>query len=401
MSSGEPQIMSGDRARRVAFYIPSFERGGIERFVVDLSHALVYRGVDVDVLVHDAGSRIDDLPDSVRIVRLPGNRLLGGAFSTAFPRHVAVALSSLPSYVSYMQRESPDLILAVQLGAVGVLGSRLARSDATVVVRESNTPSTATAETAHRTGRLTPLAKRLVYPRADHIVAISRGAANDVAEWLDVPRERVTVIYNPTNNDRIVARSRESIDHPWFDDDVPVVISAGRFTDQKDFTTLIRAFSRVREWRDVRLVLLGDGDNRGELEDLVADLGVGADVAFLGYVDNPYGYVARADVFVFSSRYEGLGNALIEAVAVGTPSIATDCPNGPRETLVDGEGGELVPVGDDEAMAEAIERYLDDPALAERYLAVAQEHLDRFTPATAADQYLSLLESDALGGSRP
>src|SRR5262249_54469789 len=134
----------------------------------------------------------------------------------------------------------------------------------------------------------------------------------------------------------------------------PVVLGVGRLALQKDFSTLIKAFAHVRSRAPARLLILGDGEKRVELEVLVKELGLTADVCLLGYVDNPFAYMRRCAAFVLSSEYEGLPNSLIEAMACGAPVISTDCPCGPAEILDGGRYGLLVPVGDVEAMAAAI-----------------------------------------------
>ena len=380
----------GTRERRVAFFLPSFERGGVERLVINLSAELVERGVTVDVLVRDADRpMITQLPADVTRHEMTSHGTFGALVHRVVPKHVANAVASLPDYVRYLRQKRPDLLVSMQTSPFAVLGARVARTGTTVAVRESNTPSAATAAPQHRIGRLAPLAKRLAYPRADHVIAVSKDAGDDIADWLDIPRSKITVIYNPTSNERVRLDGAEPPDHPWFDEDVPVVVSVGRFADQKDFETLLRAVETAST--APRLVLVGDGDNRERLERLSRDLDIADRVAFVGYQDNPYPYMAGADLFVLSSYYEGLPNVVIEALTLGTPVVATDCPSGPREILLDGEGGTLVPVGDRDRMAAAIDGALTDEAGTAEQLARARAALDRFTPERAAEAYLDLL----------
>jgi glycosyltransferase involved in cell wall biosynthesis len=167
-----------------------------------------------------------------------------------------------------------------------------------------------------------------------------------------------------------------------------VILGVGRLTRQKDFFTLVRAFAELRRRRRARLIILGEGEDRAGLEALVAELGLGDDVALPGFRDNAPGYMARSSLFVLSSAWEGLPTVLIEALAVGTRVVSTDCPSGPREILQDGRLGALVPVGDAPALAKAMEDALDraDPPLPSEDLAV-------FTLDAAVDHYLRLIES--------
>jgi glycosyltransferase involved in cell wall biosynthesis len=141
-----------------------------------------------------------------------------------------------------------------------------------------------------------------------------------------------------------------------------VLIAVGRLQIQKDYPTLLRAFAQVRQKRPVRLLILGEGKERPMLEELIKTLGVEEDVSLPGFVMNPFAYMARASLFVLSSRWEGLPTVLIEAMCCGTPVVSTDCPSGPREILREGQYGQLVPVGEPTALARAIETTLDAKA---------------------------------------
>jgi glycosyltransferase involved in cell wall biosynthesis len=167
------------------------------------------------------------------------------------------------------------------------------------------------------------------------------------------------VIFNPIITDDLAERARDDVGHPWLEDGVPVFVAAGRLRPQKDFPLLLRAFAKVRAERPVRLIILGEGPDRPGLEQLVAELGIGADVDLPGAVTNPYAYMSRAVAFVLSSRWEGLPTVLVEALGCGAQVIATDCPSGPDEILAGGRYGTLIPVGDLGALVAAMRRVLD------------------------------------------
>jgi glycosyltransferase involved in cell wall biosynthesis len=172
----------------------------------------------------------------------------------------------------------------------------------------------------------------------------------------------MTTIYNPVVDYRLVTMAQASPSHPWLlSRQVPVILAAGRLVPQKDFTTLIQAFARVRRERPARLLILGDGEQRDALLALAAECGVRDDVDLPGFDPNPFAAMRAASAFVLSSRYEGLPGVLIQAMACGARVVSTDCPSGPREVLEGGRWGTLVPVGDVAALATAVAATLDDP----------------------------------------
>jgi glycosyltransferase involved in cell wall biosynthesis len=237
--------------------------------------------------------------------------------------------------------------------------------------------------------------KRLSYPWAQGVIAVSEEAADDLARVLNVPRWQIHVIYNPTYDDALLERAKEPVEHAWFrSGEPPVILGVGRLTHQKDFATLLRAFARVRKEVVCRLVILGEGDERARLQALAEELGVRRDVDLPGFVENPYAYMARAAIFVLSSRYEGLPNVLIEALACGVPVVSTDCPSGPREILLDGDAGVLIPVGDHDKMAQEIIHVLWDQGRARRFVLEGQEGLGRFRPETCYYAHMKLIGAE-------
>jgi glycosyltransferase involved in cell wall biosynthesis len=167
-----------------------------------------------------------------------------------------------------------------------------------------------------------------------------------------------------------------------------VILGVGRLTRLKDFATLIRAFAEVRRGRVARLMILGEGEEQAALEALVGELGLVDDVALPGFRGNAVAYMARSALLVLSSLSEALPTVLIEALAVGTQVVSTDCPNGPREILQEGRLGTLVPVGDVAALATAMVAALDRPPVT-----APLQALTPFTREAAVDNYLRLIEN--------
>jgi glycosyltransferase involved in cell wall biosynthesis len=340
--------------------------------IVNLVQGIVQRGEPVDLALAVAeGVFLDQLPPQVRVVDLRAGRLIG----------------SLVPLIRYLRRERPRVLISSMSHAnlVALWAAKLARTDTPVMVTVHNTMSESTGSNGGLERRLL----HTFYPWATWIVAVSRGAADDLARTTGVPRSRVEVVYNPVITPPVLALAQRPPDHPWYAPGAPpVILGVGRLTRQKDFLTLVRAFAELRRRRCARLIILGEGEDRPTLEALVAELGLHDDVSLPGFRDDAPAYMARSALFVLSSAWEGLPTVLIEALAVGTPVVSTDCPSGPREILQEGRLGALVPVGDAGALAMAMERALDlgDPPL-------PPEALRAFTLNAAVDHYLRLIES--------
>jgi glycosyltransferase involved in cell wall biosynthesis len=281
------------------------------------------------------------------------------------------------SLLQYINRDNPDSIISFlnYPNMVLLLTAPLCRGKNRFVVNVRNTMSVAAANADSKWVRSVPRLMKRLFRLADAVVAPSSGAGQDVVRITGLPDERITVIPNPVLRPDILRRAREVVDHPWLDDgSVSVILGVGKMKPQKDFQTLLRAFAGVRARRPARLILLGEGADRGPLGELARELGIEADVDFPGYVQNPFPYYRRASLFVLSSIWEGLPNVLIEAMACGCPVVSTDCPSGPDEILQGGAFGKLVPVGAVDAMSTAILETLETPLSRDRLVARARHY---------------------------
>ncbi|HZO09348.1 MAG TPA: glycosyltransferase, partial [Myxococcota bacterium] len=301
-----------DRARHLCVFIYGLTGGGAQRRTLTLARAFAERGHRIDlVVVRPGGHLARDVPDSVRLVSLAsaaggGPRVLRPLTRRLHMRGLETA-SSIGALARYLRRERPDAMLsaASHVNLVSVWARRLSRVPVRLVLRASNDPLGNPTLWPHweRMVRswLRWMAGR-VYPWADAVIAVSDGVAEHIASLTGLPRERITTIYNPVVTAELLARSREPLDHPWLaPGEPPLILGVGKLKIQKGFRTLIRAFARVREVRPARLVILGEGARRGTLEALIDELGLRADVALPGYVDNPWAWMARASVFALSS----------------------------------------------------------------------------------------------------
>ena len=360
--------------QRIAFFTPSLGGGGAERVVVTLANYYATQGYSVDLIMsYCKENYVKELHSAVQLHNLRiKRRMLAAA-------RLAKALRQI----------RPVALLATLNTFAAVLAQRLARIPMRVVLREANTPSVelrATHSSPLKRG-ISQTAMRWLYPRADAVIAVSKGVAQDLLNHVPQLEPKLTVIYNPVIDAEFYAKADAPVEHPWFQSSQPpVILGVGRHHPQKGYDTLLRAFARVRQETFARLVILGEGPESPNLERLAAELGVAADMDMPGFDPNPFRYMRRAGVFVQSSRYEGLPNVLIQAMACGCPVVSTDCPNGPAEILDGGRYGPLVPVDDVEALAYAMAQ-----ALAGKVAPAPTEWLEQFRVEAVAEQYLRVM----------
>jgi len=371
--------------------------------VLDLARAFKGLGHRVDLVVCQLrGELVSDVPDSVRIVELGRPRPTDFIFSLlrlpvktwsallpALARKPLKKVRSLPRLERYLMEERPDVLMASTdiPNLLALWAARLARADTRVFIKQDISLAQEVKKTTSPLGRKLPLLTRRWYPQAHGVIAVSAAMADELAEFANVPPERISVLYNPIDLARIDNLTVQEIEDPWFQSgQPPVLVAAGRLHRQKDYPTLLRAFHRLRLEREIRLLILGEGEERPRLEALIGELGIRRDVRLPGFQANPYAYMARAGVFVLASAWEGLSNVLIEALACGCRVVSTDCPHGPAEILEDGKHGILVPVGDPEALAHGITLALD----AEAHPNGAKKRARQFDLDVIAEHYLQL-----------
>jgi glycosyltransferase involved in cell wall biosynthesis len=233
-----------------------------------------------------------------------------------------------------------------------------------------------------------------VYPSADRIVAISRGVKDSLVR-LGISGDKVRVIYNPQNLGSIASAianvsSRAPVSRRPF-----TIVTAGRLSPQKDYPTLLQAFRQVCDSGvDAKLIVLGNGPDQQKLKVLAEELKIDGRVEWKGWLPDPYPVMAGSDLFVLTSRWEGFGNVIVEAMACGLPVVSTDCESGPREILGGGEYGVLVPVGDSRAVADAIRRLSSDPEALATLRVRGQQRAQDFDLTHIANEYVEILERD-------
>ena len=342
--------MASGAVSHIALLLPELEAGGAQRAMLLLARKFVDKGHRVDlVLLRATGPLLSVVPPAVRVVDLAKGRqsLAQSAF----------AIASTSRLMSWIRLEHPDALLSTITGAnlVALVARRLARIPLRLVIRE--------AAPVNRIGsRMRLVAMRWLYPQADAIIALTPTMAKDLVQHIGVSPTRIHCIPNPVDTAFVHEQARAPLAHAWLHEKcLPVIVSVGRLVPEKDFGTLLRAFSLLSQVFPARLVIVGEGPERATLEELTTRLGTADRVQLIGFDLNPWRWIARADLFVLSSRSEGSPNALIEALVLGVPSIVTEYDGSVRD-LASRHHMSVVPTGKPETLACAMEDMLRTPS---------------------------------------
>jgi len=425
--------MATNRPVRIALAVENMEGGGVGRMTLNLASGLIARGHQVDLLLCSlTGPYLNSIPDAVRVIahsararsmrqsrdfrrQTPASvrvvhirsrwswkwlTRLRMAVALRWPWKDAKLLNSnmaraFLGITQYVRRERPRVILAsLETSTTAALLARQWAGKEVRVVVAVHCSVWDVLQTPARTRRLA----EMLYPKADGIVTVSRDLADELTSKMPIPHDRITPIYNPIFTPDLESLASETPTHPWLQKKgLSVILTAGRLHKVKDHRTLLRAFARLAGRPEMRLVILGEGPERTSLEALVRELGLEGKVDMPGWEPNPFAFMIHARMFVLSSRREGLPSVLIEALACGCPVVSTDGPTGPRVILEDGRWGTLVPVGDDAALAQAMEAALEAPPDRD----ALRRRASFFSVERAVEQYEKILLDSASSASGP
>jgi len=362
----------------VFFVLPDFNLGGAQRVIIQIANGLAARGVDTTLYVFSARGplRSEVSPD------------LRAIYYSDRPLSAFLQLGAAVRLWRLLRQDRPEAVVSTlyQTNMLLSLVHFFARSRARLLLREANYVSLQWPQS-----RFYPIIRRIgpfLYRRADWIIVPAVDQIRDMVDVLHLPVERIRCIGNP-----IIGRWSMELAKETLPEEVssrlkrPTVLSVGRLEHQKGHDVLIRAFAKHYQQHGGQLLIIGEGKLRLELEQLATKLGVEHAVLMPGFDTNPFKYFRRADLFVLSSRHEGLPNVLIQAMAMGVRCVSTDCPSGPRELLANGSLGRLVPVDDVTALASAITEALEGPPLA-----LPEDWLARYDEVTVLDAYQDAIQ---------
>lgn len=360
----------------MVFYTPTLD-GGIGRVTALLAQGIHARGITVEVWsAESGGDYAEDLAQTLSV------RVLG----------TGKVRSSFVPLMRALREHKPKVLLSAAFHAncIAILASLFVSKRPHIVIADHPSVVAALKELPFFKRLVWSLLIRVLYPRADAHIAISQGVAQAMSKYSGVSLSQIHVIPNPVISDELFSKSSELITHPFFETNEPTLLYVGRLSPEKDLPTLLRAFALIQEKTPARLIIIGDGPERTNLERIVVNKKLHERVSFVGHQKNPYPYFARSDVFVLTSTREGLPTVLIEALALGMKVVSTDCPSGPREILNDGAYGTLVPVGDASNLATAIIMALNSSRQNIPNVALTPYQID-----TAVNAYIKVLRIDA------
>ena len=294
--------------------------------------------------------------------------------------------------IRYIIKVKPDVIISSipSNSMIVLLAVKMSFQKVKFIFVERTSPTVEVLFHKSLLNKMHGLFRKIIYAKSNKIIAISKGVKSEIIHGFNVSPDKVEVIYNPAVTSYKIRKSYETINEPWLtSSDAPVIVGVGRLVKQKDFSTLIKAFSVLRKKRLCKLLIVGEGEERRSLTNLIKELDIEDDVKLIGFVENPHPYMRLADLFVLSSAWEGFGNVLVEAMSYGTPVISTNCFSGPDEILKGGEIGALIEVGDINGMASEMEYALDVP----QDKAVLVDRASYFSEQRSEKKYIELLRN--------
>ena len=375
---------------RIAILIPSLEKGGIERSISRISNGLLDLGWEVDLLIDKSSLEAESYFDQrINFIKLKAGH---------FDQNKNLFFSLLKNIIlfikirTYIKRSDTKIILAAKNIPLGIILKLSKRNRLKIIIREAVNPiTTLQLQRNLITRTILKWIKKLSYPYANKIIAISNGVKHSLVKDIGVDHEKITVVYNPSSDPNIIKFSKEFVPEEFSKSNIPTLISIGRLVPQKDYMTLLKAFNASLNFFKSRLIIIGEGQERSLIEKYIKDNKMDNQIILLGYQSNPWKYLTNSDLFILSSKWEGFGNVIVEAMLLGIPVISSDCPSGPSEILEQGKLGDLFNVGDHARLATLIEEKLNNINQSKVKADLAQKASSRYSIKLISKQYDDVL----------
>ncbi|HQL67339.1 MAG TPA: glycosyltransferase [Caldisericia bacterium] len=325
----------------ITFVLPTLEIGGAEKMTLNLIQGLLNFSYKIDlILINAKGPLLKYVPKGCNIINFK----------------LKHTLFSLFKFIKYLRNETPIVLISslTHLNIITIISILISRVKTKLIIMEQANLTSVTKNNNLKV-KIVSILAHFLYKRANFIIAVSECVKEDLLKKILGIENKIRVIYNPIPNNDMFLMSSEPVYHKWFlKKNMPIILSIGRLAKEKNYSTLLQAFKLVKNVVRCKLVIIGDGPERENLENLAKNLQINEDLWMPGFDVNPYKYMSKSDIFVLTSIYEGLPNVLIEALALGLPLVSTDCESGPREIIKNNINGLLVKVGDYESLSQAI-----------------------------------------------
>lgn len=362
--------------KKIFFILPSLHGGGAEKITINLAREISKQGYFVEIILFEKkGIYLEEIEKEIKIFSLNAKKIRS---------------SIIPLFI-YLKKNKPSVIISVMTNANIIALFLQFFLKIKVIVTEHNLFSQEKESLGFYKKKIYFFLAQILYPRAISIVAVSNGIANDLINNVKINKKKVITIYNPIDIDNIKKNINEKIVHKWIgNDNFIVILGIGRLSSQKNFSLLIHSFSQFKKKKpNAKLVILGEGEERKELEKLIFKLKLTNDIDMPGFIKNPYPYLSKSNIFVLSSNYEGLPTVLIESLICRTQIISTECGSGPREILKSGKYGAIVPINNINCLSLAMEKILKTPY---SFKGVEKELLN-FNITDNTKKYLKIINS--------
>lgn len=367
--------------KKVAFYITTLAGGGVSGVVVNLLNQLT-NSKEIEVLLvlnKKEGEFLKYLHSDIEIYELGTKRMRDSFFSL----------------IKFLKKVKPNVLISGQshVNTIALLANQMLGERTKVIITEHSNLQEGLKEMNNPTSTILLTLMKIFYPKADKVISVSRGVGETLLKYIKINKSKMEVIYNPVISDLIYERAEEPLNHKWFTPkETPVILTVARLEKQKDLENLIQAFAIVRNKVDSRLLIIGEGKERDNLEKLIKKLDLLDSVELYGFEENPYNFLKNADLFVLSSKAEGLANILVEALYLRCKIVSTDCPSGPAEVLKNGKFGRLVPPEDSLKLAEGIIDQLKESTSEIPNNKELEEWLKEFEVNHVSERYLNLIK---------
>lgn len=371
MENGDDRI---SKSPKLVILTPTLD-GGVGRVISLLIEGMNKRGVLIDVWTLKGGSYKKDVEKYSKIKFLSSSNARG----------------TIRPLKKLLREEKPEKILSISfhINCMILLAKIFSKVETKIFISEHTSLDTGLKEVPFIKRIISKICIRLLYRKADGLIAISNGVAKYMAKYSNLPIESIKVIYNPVITKKMFEMSKVDINHPFFENEDPTVLAVGRLSPEKDYPTLLESIKIANEIKPINLIIIGDGPEKEKISKKITDLKLNNRVSLMGHVLNPYPYFVKSNLYVLSSTREGLPTALIEALALKTPVVSTDAKSGPREILKDGKYGMLVPAQNNKELAKAIIE-----SVKEETVEIPEKAINKYLIDEAVENYLKLVFSN-------